>query len=153
MNKHFKRGLISMSLWILFVIVVWGSYLYITKRPFSYFIDEETGGFISATFFLSWALIWFGIGQHYSKDYDIKRNIFEQKNQGIDTKDLNLMFRKTYFANFAKTLSSLFFISVPFYLAANVRDLPSLKDCIIICLLMLLSITSYLYYKKNKEEI
>lgn len=51
MNKHFKRGLISMSLWILFVIVVWGSYLYITKRPFSYFIDEETGGFISATFF------------------------------------------------------------------------------------------------------
>lgn len=55
-----------MSLWILFVIVVWGSYLYITKRPFSYFIDEETGGFISATFFLSWALIWFGIGQHYS---------------------------------------------------------------------------------------
>ncbi|MBF1519821.1 MAG: hypothetical protein HXN87_07485, partial [Prevotella pallens] len=101
----------------------------------------------------SWALIWFGIGQHYSKDYDIKRNIFEQKNQGIDTKYLNLMFRKTYFANFAKTLSSLFFISVPFYLAANVRDLPSLKDCIIICLLMLLSITSYLYYKKNKEEI
>jgi len=63
------------------------------------------------------------------------------------------MFRKTYFANFAKTLSSVFFISVPFYLAANVRDLPSLKDCIIIGLLMLLSITSYLYYKKNKEDI
>ena len=116
MNKHFKRGLISMSLWILFVIVVFGSYLYITKRPFSYFIDEETGGFISATFFLSWALIWFGIGQHYSKDYDIKRNIFEQKNQGIDTKYLNLMFRKTYFANFAKTLSFalLYFCSVLF---------------------------------------
>ena len=68
-----------MSLWILFVIVVWGSYLYITKRPFSYFIDEETGGFISATFFSSWALIWFGIGQHYSKDYDIKRNISSKK--------------------------------------------------------------------------
>lgn len=61
MNKHFKRGLISMSLWILFVIVVFGSYLYITKRPFSYFIDEETGGFISATFFsiVGTHLVWY----------------------------------------------------------------------------------------------
>ena len=50
-----------MSLWILFVIVVWGSYLYITKRPFSYFIDEETGGFISATFFsiVGTHLVWY----------------------------------------------------------------------------------------------
>ena len=138
MNKHFKRGIISMSIWNLFVILLLGAYLYITKRPFSYFIDEETGGFLSATLFLSWALIWFGVGQHYSKDYDIE--------------GLNVMFRKTYFANIAKMLSSLFFISVPFYLAANVRDTPSLKDCIFIGLFMILSTISYLYYKKNKEE-
>ena len=110
-----------MSIWNLFVILLLGAYLYITKRPFSYFIDEETGGFLSATLFLSWVLIWFGIGQHYSKDYDIKRNIFKQKHQDIDIEGLNVMFRKTYFANIAKMLSSLFFISVPFYLAANVR--------------------------------
>ena len=152
MNKHFKRGIISTSIWNLFVILLLGAYLYITKRPFSYFIDEETVGYLSATLFLSWALIWFGIGQHYSKDYDIKRNIFKQKHQDIDIEGLNVMFRKTYFANIAKMLSSLFFISVPFYLAANVRDTPSLKDCIFIGLFMILSTISYLYYKKNKEE-
>ena len=42
MDKHVKNGIISMSIWILFIMILWGSYLYITEKNVSYFLDEET---------------------------------------------------------------------------------------------------------------
>ena len=50
MNKHVKNGIISMMAWIMFLAILFGSYLYLTNSPFSYFVDEETGGFISSAF-------------------------------------------------------------------------------------------------------
>ena len=75
MNKHIKNGIISMMAWIMFLTILFGSYLYLTNSPFSYFVDEETGGFISGAFFLGWALVWFGTGRHYSIDYEAKKHI------------------------------------------------------------------------------
>ena len=152
MDKHIKNGIISMCLWIIFLVVLFGSYLYLTDAPLSYFIDKETGGFISASFFLAWALIWFGIGRHYSIDYESKKRVFMQKFQDIDENIVVHVFRKAYFSNIARMLSIVFFISIPFYVAANVRDTVSLKNGISIGILMILSIISYIFYKKNHIE-
>ena len=149
MDRHIRNGIISMSIWIIFLIILFGSYLYLTDNPFSIFIDKETGGFISASFFLAWALIWFAIGRHYSIDYELKKQVFLQKYQEIDPKFVCKAFKKAYFSNIARMLSTVFFVSVPFYVAANVRGSVTLKNCIFIGILMVLSIILYLYYKKN----
>lgn len=150
MNKHIKNGIISMIAWILFLAILFGSYLYLTNSPFSYFVDEETGGFISSAFFLGWALVWFGIGRHYSIDYEAKKHIFIENHEGIDRSIVDKAFRKAYFSSVAKVLAIVCFISVPCYVAANVKGEPSLKDCILIGILMLTSIVLYAYYKRNR---
>ena len=149
MDRHIKNGIISMSIWIIFLVILFGSYLYLTDNPFSIFIDKETGGFISASFFLVWALIWFAIGRHYSIDYELKKQVFLQKYQEIDPMFVCKAFKKAYFSNIARMLSTVFFVSVPFYVAANVRDSVTLKNCIFIGILMALSIIFYIYYKRN----
>ena len=150
MNKHIKNGIISMIAWILFLVILFGSYLYLTNSPFSYFVDEETGGFISSAFFLGWALIWFGIGRHYSIDYEAKKQVFIESHEGIDRYIIDKAFRKAYFSSGAKVLAIVCFISVPCYVAANVKGEPTLKDCILIGMLMLASIILYAYYKRNR---
>lgn len=155
MDKHNKNGIISMTIWIAFLIILFGSYLYVTQKPISYFLDEETGGFISGAFFLGWALIWFGIGRHYSLDYDIKKQHFITKYQEMDKDVVSKIFKKAYLSKIARMLSVVFFVSVPFYVAANVKDTPTLRNCIFIGIFMVLSIIFYGYYKKNsvKENI
>ena len=109
MDRHIKNGIISMSIWIIFLVILFGSYLYLTDNPFSIFIDKETGGFISASFFLVWALIWFAIGRHYSIDYELKKQVFLQKYQEIDPMFVCKAFKKAYFSNIARMLSTVFF--------------------------------------------
>ena len=135
---------------MLFLVILFGSYLYLTNSPFSYFVDEETGGFISSAFFLGWALIWFGIGRHYSIDYETKKQVFIESHEGIDRYIIDKAFRKAYFSSGAKVLAIVCFISVPCYVAANVKGEPTLKDCILIGMLMLASIILYAYYKRNR---
>lgn len=105
MDRHIKNGMVSMGVWIIFLVVLFGSYLTITDTPFSCLLDEETGGFISATFFIAWALIWFGIGRHYSLDYELKEQAFIKKYEGIDETIRLTMFKKAYFSNIAHMLS------------------------------------------------
>lgn len=145
MDRHIKNGMVSMGVWIIFLVVLFGSYLTITDTPFSCLLDEETGGFISATFFIAWALIWFGIGRHYSLDYELKEQAFIKKYEGIDETIRLTMFKKAYFSNIAHMLSRVFFIAVPFYVAANVKDTVTLKNCIYIAILMIASIALYGY--------
>ena len=139
-----------MIAWIMFLAILFGSYLYLTNSPFSYFVDEETGGFISSAFFLGWVLIWFGIGRHYSIDYEAKKQVFIESHEGIDRYIIDKAFRKAYFSSGAKVLAIVCFISVPCYVAANVKGEPTLKDCILIGILMLASIILYAYYKRNR---
>ena len=58
MDKHTKNGLISMMCWILFLIVLYGTYSYVQDAPLKGLLDKETGGLISLAFFVVWALIW-----------------------------------------------------------------------------------------------
>ena len=138
-----------MGVWILFLVVLFGSYMAFTDSPFSDLLDEETGGFISGAFFLAWALIWFAIGKHYSRDYELKEQVFIKKYEAIDGNIVRSMFKKAYFSDIARMLSRVFFIAVPFYVAANVKDTVTLRNCIYIGILMIISIALYVYYKKN----
>lgn len=138
-----------MGVWILFLVVLFGSYMIFTDSPFSDLLDEETGGFISGAFFLAWALIWFAIGKHYSRDYELKKQAFIKKYEAIDGNIVRSMFKKAYFSDIAHMLSRVFFIAVLFYVAANVKDTVTLRNCIYIGILMIISIALYGYYKKN----
>ena len=149
MDRHIKNGMLSMGVWILFLVVLFGSYMIFTDSPFSDLLDEETGGFISGAFFLAWALIWFAIGKHYSRDYEFKKQAFIKKYEAIDGNIVRSMFNKAYFSDIARMLSRVFFIAVPFYVAANVKDTVTLRNCINIGILMIISIALYGYYKKN----
>lgn len=149
MDRHIKNGMLSMGVWILFLVVLFGSYMTFTDSPFSDLLDEETGGFISGAFFLAWALVWFAIGKHYSRDYELKEQAFIKKYEAIDGNIVRSMFKKVYFSDIARMLSRVFFIAVPFYVAANVKDTVTLRNCIYIGILMIISIALYVYYKKN----
>lgn len=149
MDRHIKNGMLSMGVWILFLVVLFGSYMIFTDSPFSDLLDEETGGFISGAFFLAWALIWFVIGKHYSRDYELKKQAFIKKYEAIDGNIVRSMFKKAYFSDIARMLSRVFFIAVPFYVTANVKDTVTLRNCIYIGILMIASIALYGYYKKN----
>lgn len=149
MDRHIKNGMLSMGVWILFLVVLFGSYMIFTDSPFSDLLDEETGGFISGAFFLAWALIWFAIGKHYSRDYELKKQAFIKKYEAIDGNIVRSMFKKAYFSDIAHMLSRVFFIAVLFYVAANVKDTVTLRNCIYIGILMIISIALYGYYKKN----
>ena len=91
MDRHIKNGMISMGVWILFLVVLFG-------------FDENV---------------------------------------------TRTMFKKAYFSDIARMLSRVFFIAVPFYVAANVKDTVTLRNCIYIGILMIISIVLYGYYKKN----
>ena len=149
MDRHIKNGMLSMGVWILFLVVLFGSFMVFTDSPFSDLLDEETGGFISAAFFLAWALIWFAIGKHYGRDYELKEQAFIKKYETIDRNIVRSMFKKAYFSDIARMLSRVFFIAVPFYVAANVKDTVTLRNCIYIGILMIISIALYGYYKMN----
>lgn len=149
MDRHIKNGMLSMGVWILFLVVLFGSYMAFTDSPFSDLLDEETGGFISGAFFLAWALVWFAIGKHYSRDYELKEQAFIKKYEAIDGNIVRSMFKKVYFSDIARMLSRVFFIAVPFYVAANVKDTVTLRNCIYIGILMIISIALYGYYKMN----
>ena len=151
MDKHVKNGIISMSIWILFIIILWGAYLYITEKNVSYFLDEETGGFITAAFFIGWALIWFAIGRHCSRDYETKKQLYINKKNGIGIEQLEKTFKKIYFSDMARMLYKVFIGFVPCYVVANVRDTPTIKDYVFIGAFMVISMVSYVYYKKNRN--
>ena len=42
MDRHIKNGMLSMGVWILFLVVLFGSYMIFTDSPFSDLLDEET---------------------------------------------------------------------------------------------------------------
>ena len=111
------------------------------------FIDEETGGFISLCFFCLWALIWFCIGKHVSNDFTLKKKMYKQKFPLLTDVSLNKIFMEIYTAKIAKTLSYVFFYSILFYAAANIKNSITLKNCIYIGILMFASIMLRYYSK------
>ena len=150
MDKHVKNGLISMMCWILFLVVTFGTYSYVQDAPLKGLLDKETGGFISLAFFVLWALIWFAIGQHYSRDYEQKKEAYRKQYPSVSESQLAKAFRDEYSSGIAKMLSGVFFISVLAYVAANVREEVTTRNCIHIGVLMALSIITYWYYKAHQ---
>ena len=149
MDRHSKFGLKTMCVWIIFLTVLYGSYAVVTNSPLSGLLDKETGGFISLAFFVVWALIWFAIGRHYSRDYEQKKEACRNQYASVSDELLNKAIRDEYFSKIAKMLSCVFFFSVLAYVAANVREEVSTRNCIYIGVLMSLSILTYWYYKTH----
>ncbi|MCH5310942.1 MAG: hypothetical protein J1E57_03155 [Prevotella sp.] len=151
MNKHTKRGLISMMCWILFLAALYGSYSYRHRALLTGLLDKETGGVISFVFFIGWALIWFSIGKYYSYDYTTKKEEFHIQHPSLDAKIATKAFKYEYTSKIAKILSKLFFISVFAYTAINIHDDITQENCIYIGILMAMSVLTYWYYKVNSN--
>lgn len=151
MNIHTKNGILFMLCWILFLIVIYVSYSYTLGAQLSGLLDKETGGFVSFAFFIVWALMWFGIGRHYSYDYTTKKAAYYKQNPSSDDRVVAKAFRNEYTSKIAKMLSGVFFMAVLAYVAANVHEEVTLRNCIYIGVLMVLSIAMYRYYKTHNH--
>ena len=151
MDRHSRFGLKTMCVWILFLTVLYGSYAVVTNSPLSGLLDKETGGFISLAFFVAWALVWFAIGRHFSRDYAMRKAVWKRDNPAIDDAEIDKAFRAEYFSHLAKMLSIVFFFAVLAYVAANVRGAVTLRNGIYIGTLMVLSIICGIYYKKHRR--
>lgn len=97
MNKNTKMGALFVGIWNLFLLILFGTYLIATKRPFEYFIDEETNGMISLAFLILWSAIWFAIGRHISKDIEAKKHFFKEQYPLIGNEEINKIIRNIYF--------------------------------------------------------
>ena len=150
MDKHQKNGLIFMMCLILFLVVTFGTYSYVQDALLKGLLDKETGGFISLAFFVVWALIWFVIGRHYSRYYEQKKEAYRKQYPSVSESQLAKTFRDEYSFGIAKILSGVFFLSVLAYVAANVREDVTTRNCIYIGVLMALSIITYWYYKAHQ---
>lgn len=150
MNNHVKAGLVTMSAWILFCVVVCGLYLYSKGYSVDYFIDEETGGLISSAFFTGWAAIWYGIGYHFHKEYTLKKKTYE-KMYGEGITDFSHKFDTLYFSDKAYMLAKVFFVFVFAFVAVHSDNLLTARNLIILGILMALSIVCYAYYKANNK--
>lgn len=70
MKDNRKYGLLVMSAWLVFAVSLISGYAAYHDVPvLEYFLDEETGGFISVCLFTAWALIWYFVGSHARKEY------------------------------------------------------------------------------------
>lgn len=152
MDRDNKIGLVFAIVWMLFVVVLFASYLYIKDYPVDYFIDEETSGFISLGFFCLWAAIWFFIGRHLSKDFAAKKFVYKQQYPLLTEEVINKAFKEWYFSKLARTLSIVMFCAVPFYIAANVQGDLTTKNYIYIGSLMILSTVLYWYSKRHSSQ-
>jgi len=152
MDRHSKFGLKTMCVWIIFLTVVYGSYAVVTNSPLSGLLDKETGGFISLAFFLAWALVWFAIGRHFSRDYAMKKAAWKRDYPAIGEAEIDKAFRIYYFSRMAKMLSIVFFFAVLAYMAANVRGTVTLRNGIYIGTLMILSVICGLCYKMHRRD-
>lgn len=60
MKDNRKYGLLVVFAWLVFAVSLISGYAVCHDVPvLEYFLDEETGGFISACFFTAWALTWY----------------------------------------------------------------------------------------------
>ena len=152
MDRHSKIGLKTMCVWILFLTVLYGSYAVVTNSPLGGLLDKETGGFITLAFFVVWALVWFAIGRHFSRDFTKKKEAWKQTYPNMDEMVIEKTFRTYYLSCLAKMLSIVFFFAVLAYVAANVRGTITLRNGIYIGTLMVLSIICGIYYKKHRRD-
>lgn len=154
MRDNRKYGLLVMSAWLIFAVSLISGYAAYHDVPvLEYFLDEETGGFISACFFTAWALIWYFIGSHARKGYVARLKVYRDKYPSVDENELNRLFRVSYFARAAKTLTVVFSTAVPWWLVLNAGDGLDVKDYVVVAVSAVLALVCYWYYRAHNEDI
>lgn len=155
MNNHVKAGLLVMLAWNVIVALLWGSYLVATNQSVEYFIDEDTGGFITAAFLTAWSLIWYGIGCHYHKEYTLKKEAYiKMFSFGRSEKEVAREFQTAYLSKYSKMLSRVFFVFVLAFVALHAAtDLLTVRCLAELGVLMALSIVFYAYYKRHSMGV
>lgn len=150
MNRHNKNGILASIGWIVFLTILFGLYAILTDSTFDLFANFWDGqGWIAALCFSFWTIIWFFIGRHLSIDYETKKQMYINKYKSPYTEKASHDFKEVYFSKCARMTSRFFSIAVLFYVAAYVRETITLKDCVAIGAFMLLSIVSFMYYKRK----
>lgn len=88
-HSNVLYGILAMAAWIAFLAVLFGSYLLANGYSIDYFLDEETGGWLSLLFFAVWAAIWYAIGSHYRKVFLAQRKAMKETFPQLDDKAIS----------------------------------------------------------------
>jgi len=158
MKDSCKFGLMTMALWIVFVITLVSGYAFYNNYSFfEYFVDEETNGVVSGLFSTAWAIAWFFIGSHGRNKYITMCKYYSQNNPQVDPSEVQRTIKTYYFTKLAKILTVVFSTAVPWWWIVKMIQTggtyPSVKDYIVTFVLVILSTSCYWYYKRNKNII
>lgn len=88
-HSNVLYGILAMVAWIAFLAALFGSYLLANGYPADYFLDEETGGWLSLLFFAAWAAIWYAIGSHYRKVFLAQKEAMKKALPQLDDKAIS----------------------------------------------------------------
>lgn len=156
MKNNRKFGFLLLGAWIVFFFSVIGGYAAYHHVPFlEYYLDEETGGFISGLFFLVGAVVWYLLGAHEGRSYEATVKVLQDKYPDVESSELKKLIRTYYLTKRAKLLTAFFAVSVPWWWIVNMATgkSPRLLDYIATGLLMILSIITYWYYNRHKSVL
>lgn len=153
MNDNHKYGLTAMVIWLIFsTSIILGYAEYHNMSFFEYFLDEETGGFISVTMFAAWAAIWYALGFNARKKYVKSINAYIKEYPSIEEETLRKMFKHEYLAKNSKILSRIFVTAIPIWLLLNIYTL-STHDYVIMCAFGVCALFCYIYNRMTIKMI
>ena len=142
-NDFNKYGLITMIGWNILLIVLILIVSTIKGFPFTYIIDDDTGGIGMTVFLLLWSLIWYGIGYKSRKDYVIARNMYREQVPLLEYERFNKAYRDYYIGKQARLLSIVFATAIPWYVIGYVSFPITNKDIIIIAIMVVISVLCF----------
>lgn len=150
MCGYIKYGVITSVVWNVLLVLMAMLAASIRDVEYSYFFDDGTGGFGISVLIVIWSLIWFGIGYHSRKKY-VEERTFYMKATSLDKAQFNKEFISYYVSKHAKMLAIVFITAVPWYVLGYVNGSFSMRDFIIIGVLIILAVASFGTYKLLKK--
>lgn len=152
-HSNILYGILAMIAWIAFLAVLFGSYLLANGYSADYFIDEETGGWLSLLFFTIWAAAWYRIGAHYRKVFLAQKEAMKEAFPKLDDKTISKCIMQEDTVKAARTLAIVFGTAVPWYAVANVRSEVTTRNAVYIGILMTLTLACAWYYHAHKSKV
>ncbi len=143
-----------MAAWLVFsASLICGYAAYSNVTPLEYFLDEETGGFISGGMFIAWAVIWYFIGSVSRRRYLKLKDAYMKAYPDVDRKELDRVFRAGYFAKSTRTLAVVFGTAVPLWLVIGFSTGITVKDYVVAAAFAVLAVTCLSFYREIKKKM
>jgi hypothetical protein len=148
MNDKYKYGIIAVTGWNIFVILLMAIASFARDIPFGTVFDGRLDGIVRPIFLIIWSLCWFGIGYTSRKKYLSGKAFYREEAPLLTEEQFNKAYRRYYISKNAKIISIVLMAGIPWYILGHVRGDFCLTDWIIIAVMFVASIFAFAFYKR-----